>query len=456
MSAATAVEEPVVVLSAARLHELALEAFRVGNRGRLTLCGVLRVLAESRQYYELGHPSVEAYAEAHFQLRRSETREHIRVDRALQDLARLRDAFAAGELGWSVVKAITRVATPEAEEAWLEFARGRRVDEITAEVRDAKRNSRSAPCRDRWGLPNLDESLHMRLSRTDMEKVRRGLGRAAREITERTGQQEVSLEDALVYAVERLLPEPLDRDANAARGSTASGSYAVLYRTCPDCHRAAMATAAGWVEVDREEVLRVEGDAVVETIAPEEESPGAAAAPAGRDDRDRRDRPTPARMRRQVLLRDGQRCANPRCGRRARQCHHIVHLADDGRTELANEVAVCPACHALIHAGLLKVAGTPGEDLRWTAKDEPLTARWRAASQAAHELPVLRVQSAYADSAAAEREARPFDLDDLAAALARQGTSLLRARQLVETAYTDLPPHERTEEAVLRRALRGW
>jgi hypothetical protein len=48
------------------------------------------------------------------------------------------------------------------------------------------------------------------------------------------------------------------------------------------------------------------------------------------------------------------------------------------------------------------------------------------------------------------------DLEDLAEALVRQGTSRSRARQLVQAAYDALPPDERTEEAVLRRALRRW
>ena len=57
---------PPVVLSPAALHELALEAFRIGNRGRLSLCEVLRVLHETRAYLALGFPSLAAYAGAFF------------------------------------------------------------------------------------------------------------------------------------------------------------------------------------------------------------------------------------------------------------------------------------------------------------------------------------------------------------------------------------------------------
>ena len=39
-----------VRLSAQGLHELAVQSFRVGNRGRLSLCEALRVLIETRLY----------------------------------------------------------------------------------------------------------------------------------------------------------------------------------------------------------------------------------------------------------------------------------------------------------------------------------------------------------------------------------------------------------------------
>ena len=66
-------------LSAEGLHELAVQAFRVGNRGRLSLCEALRVLSETRLYLDLGFPGLAAYADTFFQLRRAETFEYVRV-----------------------------------------------------------------------------------------------------------------------------------------------------------------------------------------------------------------------------------------------------------------------------------------------------------------------------------------------------------------------------------------
>ena len=52
---------------------------RVGNRGRLSLCEALRELSETKLYFELGYPSLTAYAQAVVHLGRSEACEHVRV-----------------------------------------------------------------------------------------------------------------------------------------------------------------------------------------------------------------------------------------------------------------------------------------------------------------------------------------------------------------------------------------
>jgi Domain of unknown function (DUF222) len=50
-------------------------------------------------------------------------REHVRVARRLSELPRIRAAFDTGELSYSQVRALSRVATPELEPTLLEIAR---------------------------------------------------------------------------------------------------------------------------------------------------------------------------------------------------------------------------------------------------------------------------------------------------------------------------------------------
>src|SRR5688572_28674671 len=52
-----------------------------------------------------------------------DTRERVRVGRALRELPRIEAAFVSGEIAYSRVRELTRVAEPSTEAEWLELAR---------------------------------------------------------------------------------------------------------------------------------------------------------------------------------------------------------------------------------------------------------------------------------------------------------------------------------------------
>jgi uncharacterized protein DUF222 len=62
-------------------------------------------------------------------------REHVRVARALGTLPRLAQALAHGELSYSKVRALTRVATPETEERLLAVGRAGTAEHVERIVR---------------------------------------------------------------------------------------------------------------------------------------------------------------------------------------------------------------------------------------------------------------------------------------------------------------------------------
>ena len=411
-------------LSAASVHELAVQAFRVGNRGRLSLCEALRVLSETRLYFDLGFPSLAAYADAFFQLRRSETFEYVRVAGRLVELTELREAFAHGRIGWSALKAITRVASIGSQSTWIDFVKEHGVERTLAEARDALRGGRDAPRDSSFGLPNLDQKLVLRFSRSDMDKVRTWIESAGALAAEKTGAEDVSLEQAILFLCEK---------------HTASSPRAqIVYQRCTDCSKARVGTRDGFVEVSDAEIQRYEGCAEEIVI----------------------DGPTPPKLRRQVAARDGGRCGNPRCHHRADHCHHIVFRSQGGKTKLANEVAVCTTCHALVHAGLLRVGGLAPDTLSWlpVAIADSLAREVDAGRSVADRLPVVqfespsaRAESASADSAVVDN--RGLDLDDLTRGLTRLGVTARRSKRIIDAAIESLPPAETTEENVLRRAL---
>ena len=376
------------------LHGLALEGFRAGNRGRLALCEALRALHESAGYLELGFSSISGYAALHLHLRRSECFEYLRVSRSLLDLTELRTAFVGGRIGWTVLKAVTRVAKPATQKSWLAYLAKRGPEHTIAESRLAQRDGRDAPRESEFGLPNLDQRLLLRFSRADMDKIRRWLEIEGESIRRRTGAEDVTPEQIMLYLSERRLnfskgkaaantdnegvPEQGDlRDSPGGPevDPSAMPQTQVVYHRCPDCTRSAVATKEGLVEVD----------------------PAVVDAHAGCAESIVLDGPTPRSLRRKLLARESGQCANPNCSRRAEHCHHIVFRSRGGETSRQNEVAVCATCHAMIHAGLLSVEGSAsgpsGAGLVWS----PVVAA-PAAEDLSDWTPTSRAESANADS----------------------------------------------------------
>ena len=66
-------------------------------------------------------------------------REHVRVARSLPELPRIHAAFACGELSYSKVRAITRIADAESEEELLGLARCLTAAQLERAVRAYRR-----------------------------------------------------------------------------------------------------------------------------------------------------------------------------------------------------------------------------------------------------------------------------------------------------------------------------
>src|SRR5713101_7311098 len=75
-------------------------------------------------------------------------REHVRVARALGSLPRLAEALGRGELSYSKVRALTRVATPETEEQLLAVGKAGTACHVERIVRGWRRVDRLAEARE--------------------------------------------------------------------------------------------------------------------------------------------------------------------------------------------------------------------------------------------------------------------------------------------------------------------
>lgn len=371
---------------AASVHALIQALHAVGNEVRLALLDALVTLHRGRLFYELGYSSYHQYCRRELGLSRTTAYEYLRAGIALSELPQLRTAFTDGMLSWQQIREITRVASPDTENAWMELALETTVRELTAEVRESRRQNQDTP-RDRsHGLPNL--YVHVTFEMTLEEKER--LAAALAHVASTMGSE--GERSPLVRWADGILSGAIPTSSTSAAGETgAHGTQerqplqAIVYHRCPECRRAAVETRDGLVQVSTARIEELEPDSRQVTIRPEDEIV-ADSLPAGFSDP-----PNTPGLVRQVLHRDGLRCQNPGCDSTGRlHAHHIVFRSEGGRTELSNEVAVCDRCHALIHAGLLEVTGRPGEGLTWTPRPSATKTRVRTAAALRQGVAALR------------------------------------------------------------------
>jgi hypothetical protein len=288
-------------------------------------------------------------------------REHVRVARRLRDLAVVREAFAAGELSYSKVRALTRVATPEIEESLVEMARhatGAQLEKLVRGYRQASKASTAAARssqerRSFWWDFDEDGSFVFK-GRLPAEEGRLLL--SALEAAEGgpwygAGPREISAEapiggDPIQRRADRLAW--VARAALEARNSERSGGdpcelvlHVDVETLAADEVRSQSEIAEG-PTIAPETARRLGCDAAVVQIFERDGSPLSVG---------RRRRTIPPAIRRALRRRDDG-CCFPGCThRRFLHAHHVHHWARGGPTSLDNLVQLCSYHHRLVHEG---------------------------------------------------------------------------------------------------------
>lgn len=111
-------DRPQPVEPEAEVYALA----RAAGPLRRALARVAGRMVATPGWERLGFPRLADYARECAGMSPREVRDLARVDRALEALPRLDRAFVAGELGWTQLRLVCRVARPENEHEWLALA----------------------------------------------------------------------------------------------------------------------------------------------------------------------------------------------------------------------------------------------------------------------------------------------------------------------------------------------
>jgi hypothetical protein len=283
----------------------------------------------------------------------SAAREKVRVAHALKQLPQTARAFASGELSYSKVRALTRVANRDNEDNLLAFAlktTASRVEERCRELRCG-----TAASLDEATRAHAGRSLRMRRDRhrgmmtitvevplESGELIDKALDRAREDNAEpgiEMGEEWWSAQqaDALVTMASSYL-----RGQAGSRNGT-SDNYLVTVHV----DHAALTEGRGRAGLPLESVKRLGCDAALLTIVEDDKGEPMSVG--------RQTRIVPKAIKRALWARD-KGCAFPGCDRRRFvDAHHIKHWSAGGETSLDNLMLLCTRHHPLVHEGGFRI-----------------------------------------------------------------------------------------------------
>ncbi|MFO7563035.1 MAG: DUF222 domain-containing protein [Enhygromyxa sp.] len=309
-------------------------------------------------------------------------REKVRVARALGSLPKIDALFGRGELSYSKVRALTRAATPESEQDFIDVAMHASASQLERLTRAYSR------VRDDSGGPErpLSQRRFVRRAETPAGMVRIEMQLTPEEAT-MVWNAVMSALDGREASAEALAEAPAEapdggaesRRVEASAAATANKDGETLEERCADAmvdvaraylqHRPrTLGSGYELVVITTDEQLAQgadgiggylpDGTPVPLQVARMLASDGARVdVVMGKDgellDVGRRTRAIPAAIARALWLRDGG-CRVPGCERRRHlHGHHVQGWADGGATRLSNLVLVCSSHHRMIHEGKL-------------------------------------------------------------------------------------------------------
>ncbi len=309
-------------LPAARVDESLRQALAAVDRARECAALWFAEVARRSLYLELGYASLELYAVEGLGFSKDRYFQFRRLAEDFERLPQLKQAVAAGEIGWTKAQQVARVATPASEARWVATATtvGRR--ELAQEVKKARARAKArradvdSPAEAVCDPPT---TVSFRLDGLQLARYEALLERAYKLglVPRGTGREEV-----LLSALEALV-EAGDLRRHKSRKSRSG--IQIVVRRCPVCEEVAVVTSHGeklLTAAQAEAVVCEANGPLRSTIAPS--------------------------MRAAVLARDRHRCT--RCGAtRFLEIHHVVPRAEGGSNRADNLTTLCSRCHRFHH-----------------------------------------------------------------------------------------------------------
>ena len=286
-------------------------------------------------------------------------REKVRVASALFDLPRISRAFASGELSYSKVRSLSRVATPRNEAQLLEYAHQATAEQVQRRCQQMHNADRAASTHDvneihrgRFLRRSVDGCGRMTISvelteeagALVMAALERAMAEADASRDASTAEDEASFParqaDALVDMARAYLA------GESAKSASPADHYQVVVHVDEAALRAEPVEGAR-SDLPIESVRRLCCDAGVVVVTEDDKGNPL--------DLGRKHRVVQPALRRALIARD-RHCCYPGCAHtRWLEAHHVMHWIDGGKTNLDNTLLLCSAHHRRLHEGGFRI-----------------------------------------------------------------------------------------------------
>ena len=337
--------------------------------------GLLLEAEDTRLYRHLGYTSMLEYMDRELHYGPHAANERLRVARALIELPLTAELFGDGEMCFSAVRELTRIATPATEEAFLKKAQGKTAHQVQQMVAGLRRG-------DSPDAPPDPRRIKRRVT-MDLSAESSAAWRQLRTALEDERGERLSDDDFVQMLLRRETCSTTDVPAPAVQTAVT---------TCKTCKESFIESAGEALPIAHATAARLICDAVYIGDLESDELT--------------RVKPTvPAAIRRKVFQRDHFACCVPGCrSTRFLDLHHLRHLAHGGGHSMSNCCVLCFGCHQRHHEGRLLITGlAPDLTFTWRPDEDVESAmsgpRWdwvtvdanRPAEPArAHDLPEVR------------------------------------------------------------------
>lgn len=270
--------------------------------GRLLLLGL-----RAGVHVHNGYATFAEYCERVLGLKPRDVEEKLRVAEALDFLPAMSAALRQGDLHWSAIRELTRVAEPKTERAWIEGARGKTIRDVEKMVSGREKG-------DLPDTPAKDE-LRRRVLRFEVMGATYAVLHDAMAQIRREAGERLSDDEVLMI----MARNTLGGDQKAGQSS-----YKLELYVCESC---AKGHTRG-VEVEEQTVEMAVCDEI------------------------------PAATRRQVVGRHGGQCAVPGCrSRNHLDVHHVIPRSEGGTHDPDTLALLCYGHHKRHHDGYLIIDG---------------------------------------------------------------------------------------------------